>query len=64
MSGFEAHKARAADCFRRSRQAHDEEAKAFFLSLAQLWVALAHEHVRMERVAEGAINADHVKRQQ
>lgn len=61
MSGLEEHRARAADCVRRSRQAHDEESRVFFLSMAQLWMALADERVRMERFAEGAINADHVK---
>jgi hypothetical protein len=61
MAGFEDHRSRAADCVRRSHLARDEESKAFFLSMAQLWMALAHEHVRMERFAEGEINAGHVK---
>jgi hypothetical protein len=61
MSGLEDHRARAADCFHRSRQAHDEESRAFFLSMAQLWLALAHEHVRLERMAEGQINAGRLK---
>jgi hypothetical protein len=61
MSGLEDHRARAADCIRRSRRAHDQESRAFFLSMAQLWLALAHEHVRFERMAEYEINADRMK---
>jgi hypothetical protein len=61
MSGQLEHRSKAADCFRRSRQAHDEETRAFFLSMAQLWLALAQEHVRSERMAESEINAAHLK---
>jgi len=61
MSGQQEHRSKAADCFRRSRQAQDGETRAFFLSMAQLWLALAHEHVRCERMAESEINARHLK---
>jgi hypothetical protein len=61
MAGQQEHRSKAADCFRRSRQAADEETRAFFLSMAQLWLALAHEHVRSERMAESEINAAHLK---
>jgi len=62
MSGFEDHRARAVDCVQRSRETQDEESRVFFLSMAQLWMALAHEHVRMERLAEYEINTDHMNR--
>ena len=61
MAGIEEHRARAADCFQRSRQAHDDESRAFFLSMAQLWMALAQEHARVERMAEFEINANRMK---
>jgi hypothetical protein len=61
MPGLEDHRTKAADCFRRSRQAQDEETRAFFLSMAQLWLVLAQEHVRLERMAEHEINAAHFK---
>jgi len=51
------HRAKAADCFRRSRLANDEQSRSFFLSLAQLWLALADEHVRTERRAQDELNA-------
>jgi hypothetical protein len=61
MSGSHQHRVRAEDCFRRSRQADDQESKAFFLSMAQLWLVLAHEHVRFERRAEDELNTGRVK---
>lgn len=57
MTGSEHHRTKAADCFRKSRSAVDEESKAFFLSMAQLWLVLANEHVRFERRAESELNA-------
>ena len=56
MQGPQDHRAKAEDCFRISRQADDEESKVFFLSMAQLWLVLAHEHVRVERRAEDELN--------
>jgi hypothetical protein len=58
MQGSQDHRAKAADCFRRSRQADDRESKAFFLSMAQLWLVLANEHVRVERRAENVLNTN------
>jgi len=45
-----------------SREAVDEQSRALFLSLAQLWLALADEQIRLERFAEDQLNGDYAWR--